>query len=80
MATNDQVRHLYFLTISANNCLYFIIFRKQQFLMIFQGLLGGVSMVGSVAAVTMMPVADALTIIFTSPLVTIILAVIFIGT
>ena len=48
-------------------------------LMICQGILGGIMVIFSFACMTMMPVGDALTIVFAAPISTMIVAAIFLG-
>ena len=50
-----------------------------QTLMICQGVLGGIMVIFSFACMTMMPVGDALTIVFAAPISTMIVAAIFLG-
>ena len=48
-------------------------------LMICQGILGGIMVIFSFACMTMMPVGDALTIVFAAPISTMVVAAIFLG-
>ncbi len=50
-----------------------------KFLLGMMGLSGGLTMVSAYSCVRFMPVADAMTLIFTNPLFTIIFEVIFVG-
>ena len=64
------------LFLSDKSYLYFLYYEYDD---ILQGMLGALGLTCALYCVTLMPVPDALTILFTSPLPTFILAVLIMG-